>query len=265
MPELFIGTQGFAFKDWVGPFFPRGMASSRHLEWYSRQFRTIEINTSFYGVPRPATVDGWQRRVPEGFRFAAKFPQEITHEKMLVGCEALTERFIETMRGLGDKLGPLLLQFSYQFDPDHFGDLVRYLEQLPSDLQFAVEVRNRDWYETEICDMLKAQGTALVLHDLYYMPRREDVTASFVYIRWLGRRADLQQFDRIQLDRRDEEKWWAERVARFLDQGLPVFGYFNNHWAGHAPASAQGFLKALGQPIEPIEPLPPEPHQPRLL
>ena len=128
MPELFIGTQGFAFKDWVGPFFPRGMAPSRHLEWYSRQFRTIEINTSFYGVPRPATVDGWQRRVPEGFRFAAKFPQEITHEKMLVGCEALTERFIETMRGLGDKLGPLLLQFSYQFDPDHFGDLVRYLE-----------------------------------------------------------------------------------------------------------------------------------------
>jgi uncharacterized protein YecE (DUF72 family) len=263
--QLFIGTQGFAFKDWVGPFFPSGTPSSRYLEWYSRQFRTVEIDSTFYGVPRAATVTGWRRRTPDGFRVTAKFPQAITHQKMLVECEALTSHFIETMRGLGDKLGPLLLQFSYEFGPDRYDILARYLAQLPTDLQFAVEVRNRDWYDTEICDMLKMRGMALTLQDLYYMPRREDVTADFVYIRWLGRRADLKRFDHVQLDRRDEEIWWTERVQRFLEKGLTVYGYFNNHWAGHSPASAQGFLERLGQPIEPLEPPPLEPHQPRLL
>jgi uncharacterized protein YecE (DUF72 family) len=122
------------------------------------------------------------------------------------------------MRGLGDKLGPLLLQFSYEFGPDRFDALARYLDELPPDLQYAVEIRNRDWYDTEICAMLAARGVALALHDLYYMPLREDVTANFVYIRWLGRRVDQQRFDSIQLDRRDEETWWAERVTRFLDR-----------------------------------------------
>jgi uncharacterized protein YecE (DUF72 family) len=261
MTNLFIGTQGFAFRDWVGAFFPHNTPASQYLEYYSRRFRTVEIDTTFYGVPKRATVAGWGRRAPEGFRFAAKFPQAITHQRMLVDCEELTAVFLQTMRALGHKLGPLLLQFSYEFGPERLNALSRYLDGLPTDVQFAVEVRNRDWYETELCDVLKARGVALALHDLYYMPRREDVTADLVYIRWLGRRADLQHFDRIQLDRRDEEDWWAERVVRFLKQGCTVYGYFNNHWAGHSPASARGFLERLGQPLEPVDD---EPLQPRL-
>jgi len=262
MSDLYIGTQGFAFKDWVGAFFPHHTPSSRYLELYSRQFRTVEIDSTFYGIPKRATVAGWRQRTPPGFRFTAKFPQIITHQRMLKDSDQATHHFIETMRGLSDKLGPLLLQFSHQFGPDRFEALMQYLDGLPSDLQFAVEIRNRDWYDTEIIAALKARGVALALHDLYYMPRREAVTADFVYIRWLGRRADLKRFDRIQLDRRDEEKWWEKRVAGFLDRRLTVYGYFNNHWAGHSPASARGFLERLGYPVEPLDP---EPHQPRLL
>ncbi len=262
MTDLFIGTQGFSFKDWVGSFYPDNTASSRYLALYSRQFRTVEIDSTFYGIPKAATIAGWFKRTPKGFRFSAKFPQIITHQRMLVDCGEVTQYFIETMRGLGEKLGPLLLQFSYEFGPERFGDLARFLDSLPTDLRFAVEIRNRDWYDTEICDMFKARGVALALHDLYYMPRRTDITAGFVYVRWLGRRTDLERFDRIQLDRRDEEEWWAQHLLRFLDQGLPVFGYFNNLWAGHAPASARGFLERLGRPVEPLDL---EPQQPRLL
>ena len=262
MTGLYIGTQGFSFKDWVGPFFPHHASPSRYLEVYSRQFRTVEIDSTFYGIPKRATVAAWRQRTPAGFRFTAKFPQIITHQRMLKDSDQATHHFIETMRGLDDKLGPLLLQFSYQFGPGHFETLMQYLKRLPSDLKYAVEVRNRDWYDTEIVAALEAHGVALVLHDLYYMPRREDVTADFVYIRWLGRRADLKQFDRIQLDRRDEEEWWAKRVKGFLDRGLTVYGYFNNHWAGHSPASVRGFLERLGKPVEPMDP---ESHQPRLL
>jgi uncharacterized protein YecE (DUF72 family) len=262
MADLFIGTQGFSFKDWVGSFFPPDASPNDYLELYSRRFRTVELDSTFYGIPKRVTVAGWHKRTPQGFRFTAKFPQTITHQRMLVDCEQATHHFIDTMRGLGDKLGPLLLQFSYEFGPDRFDALARYLDGLPPDLQYAVEIRNRDWYDTEICAMLAARGVALALHDLYYMPRREDVTASFVYIRWLGRRVDQQRFDSIQLDRRDEETWWAERVPRFLDRELTVYGYFNNHWAGHAPASAQGFLARLGYPAQMPDV---EPRQPRLL
>lgn len=261
MTDLFIGTQGFSFEDWVGSFYPHSTPSGRYLERFSRQFHTVEIDSSFYGTPRATTVAGWSQRTPEGFRFTAKFPQAITHQRLLKDSDTLTHHFVETMRGLGAKLGPLLLQFSYQFGPDHFDDLARYLDALPDDLKFAVEIRNREWYDTEICDMLGVRGVALTLHDLYYMPRRTDITADFVYIRWLGRRTGLKRFDRIQLDRRDEEEWWAERVLGFLDQGRTVYGYFNNLWAGHAPASARGFLERLGQPLDPLDP---EPHQPRL-
>ena len=261
MTDLYIGTQGFSFNDWVGPFFPPHTPPSRYLELYSRQFRAVEIDSTFYGVPKRATVAGWHRRTPADFCFTAKFPQTITHQRMLTDCADVTHHFIQTMRGLGDKLGPLLLQFSYQFGPDRFDALVRYLDQLPSGLQYAVEIRNRDWYDTELCAALKARGVALALHDLYYMPRREDVTTDFVYIRWLGRRVEMERFDSIQLDRRDEEAWWAERVERFLAQGLTVYGFFNNHWAGHAPASARSFLECLGRPVDPLDP---GPHQPRL-
>jgi uncharacterized protein YecE (DUF72 family) len=260
--DLFIGTQGFSFKDWVGSFYPASTASNRYLEQYGRQFSAVEIDSTFYGVPKRATVAGWRQRTPAQFRFAAKFPQIITHQRMLVDCDAVTRHFIDIMRDLGDKLGPLLLQFSYQFGPERFDDLARYLDELPDDLQFAVEIRDRDWYDTDIGAMLKARGVALAMHDLYYMPRRTDVTAGFVYIRWLGRRIGLERFDRIQLDRRDEESWWAEHVLGFLEQGLRVYGFFNNVWAGHAPASARDFLERLGQSVEPLEP---EPQQQRLL
>ena len=259
---LFIGTQGFSFKDWAGSFFPCNTPPGRYLELYGRHFNAVEIDSTFYGIPKHATVAGWHRRTPSDFCFTSKFPQVITHQRMLVDCGDVTHHFIETIRGLSDKLGPLLLQFSYQFGPDRFDDLARYLDGLPSDLRFAVEIRNRDWYDTKICDMLRARRVALVLHDLYYMPRREDVTADFVYVRWLGRQTGLTRFDHIRLDRRDEEEWWAKRVQRFSHQGLAVYGFFNNLWAGHAPASARGFLERLGYPVEPLDL---EPHQPRLL
>jgi uncharacterized protein YecE (DUF72 family) len=231
------------------------------LEIYSRQFGTVEIDSTFYGAPKRTTVSGWRQRTPPGFRFSAKFPQSITHQRMLVDADEMTGYFIETMRELDEKLGPLLLQFSYRFGPERLDDLARYLDSLPTDLRYAVEIRNRDWYDTEVCRLLRARGVALVMHDLYYMPRRTDITTDFVYIRWLGRRTGLNNFDRIQLDRRDEEKWWAEHIQSFLNQGLMVYGYFNNVWAGHAPASARGFLERLGQAPAPAEP---EPRQPRL-
>jgi uncharacterized protein YecE (DUF72 family) len=243
---LWLGTQGFSFKDWVGPFYPEGTTQSTYLEKYAKQLPIVEIDSTFYGAPRSTTVEGWKRRTPPGFLFAAKFPKLITHEKKLDRATGDAEAFLGVMQALGDKLALLTLQFAYDFTPDHFDRLEAFLAALPDGFRYAVEVRNRGWLTPEFREMLSTQRAALVLQDLHYMPKLDWITTDFTVIRWLGRRNDIQQFDRIQIDRTLELETWAERVKAFLEEGVEVFGFFNNHYAGHSPASVRQFASLLG-------------------
>jgi uncharacterized protein YecE (DUF72 family) len=249
--KLLLGTQGFAFDDWVGPFYPSGTPRNDYLEVYARHFPTVEIDATFYATPRHSVVEGWRRRTPDQFRFAAKFPRLITHDKKLDGARGDAEAFISTMQALGDKLGVLTLQFAYDFSPDYFEHLDGFLDELPPGPRYAVEIRNRKWLTPELAAMLSRHRAALVLQDLYYMPRIDWLTADFTVIRWLGRRSDVEQFDRIQIDRSKDLSRWAERVRRYLDDGIDVYGYFNNHFAGHSPASVRQFADLLDIDFQP--------------
>ncbi len=149
------------------------------------------------------------------------------------------------MQALKEKLGVLILQFAYDFKPDQFGQLDHFLDALPGDVRYAVELRNRQWLKPDLGEMLSSHNVALVLQDLHYMPRLDWITTDFTLIRWLGRRKDISRFDEIQIDRTDKLVWWAERVQDFLRSGVDVFGYFNNHFAGHSPASVRQFIEIL--------------------
>jgi len=245
--ELWLGTQGFAFDEWVGPFYPPGTPKSAYLEAYARHFATVEIDSTFYATPRASVVAGWRERTPSGFRFSAKFPKSITHDRKLEGAQAEAEGFVRTMQLLGDKLGVLTLQFAYDFTPDLAPRLDDFLGRLPQGPRYAVEVRNRGWLKPDLGEMLSGHGAALVLQDLFYMPRMTWITAPFTVIRWLGRRSDIEHFGRIQIDRTPELTSWGERVRQFLDDGIEVYGYFNNHFAGHSPASLRQFEAILSQ------------------
>lgn len=249
--ELLLGTQGFSFDDWVGPFYPAGTPRRAFLEAYARRFKIVEIDSTFYGAPRATTVAGWRQRTPPDFRFAAKFPRLITHEKKLDRAQGDAEAFIGTMQALGDKLAVLILQFAYDFTPDLKDRLDGFLKALPEGPRYAVEVRNRGWLTPDLGEMLSEHNVALVLQDLHYMPRLDWITADFTVIRWLGRRKDIEQFDRIQIDRSKELKGWAERVAGFLSSGVDVYGFFNNHFAGHSPESVRQFASLLGVEVDP--------------
>jgi uncharacterized protein YecE (DUF72 family) len=249
--RILIGTQGFSFDDWVGPFYPPGTSKRGYLEAYAAQFPTVEIDSTFYAAPRPSVVEGWRDRTPEGFVFAAKFPRSITHDKKLDRALPEAESFVERMRLLEDKLGVLTLQFAYDFSPDHFDELDAFLTRLPTGVRYAVEVRNRKWFEGPLAEMLSGHNVALVLQDLYYMPRLDWVTADFSVVRWLGRRKDVEKFDHIQIDRTDEMRDWSETVMGFIRQGIDLYGYFNNHYAGHSPASARAFAEMLGFELQP--------------
>jgi uncharacterized protein YecE (DUF72 family) len=114
-------------------------------------------------------------------------------------------------------------------------------------VRYAVEIRNRKWLTPDLSRMLSTHNAALVLQDLYYMPRMDWLTADFTVIRWLGRRSDIERFDRIQIDRTREMTAWAERARRFMDAGIDIYGYFNNHFAGHSPASVRLFEEILAR------------------
>ena len=111
LPGILVGTSSFTASGWEGSFYPKGMRSRDFLGYYARQFQTVEIDSTFYGTPSASTVASWSEKTPPDFIFAVKVPQVITHEKVLVGCEAESDEFIERMASLGDKLGPMLLQF----------------------------------------------------------------------------------------------------------------------------------------------------------
>lgn len=239
--RLRLGTQGFAFDDWVGPFYPPDTPKTAYLERYAEHFSTVEIDSTFYGTPRPAVVRGWHDRTPPDFVFAAKFPRTITHERKLDGAESEASAFVEVMRELETKLAVLTLQFAYDFGPENRARLESFLDRIPAGPRYAVEIRNRRWLTSEFARSLSERGVALVLQDLHTMPKLEWRTAGFTIIRWLGRRADIERFDRLQIDRTRDLSEWAGRVRAFLEAGLDVFGYFNNHYAGHSPASVRQF------------------------
>jgi uncharacterized protein YecE (DUF72 family) len=245
MATLHLGTQGFSYQDWVGNFYPPHTRPENFLSHYARHFRAVELDTTFYGVPSAATIEAWHHETPPDFIFTAKFPRSITHDKQLIHAEAETEQFLGAMQGLRQKCGPLLLQFKHDFDPRSADELDRYLDQLPKSFRYAVEFRHKGWWQDRYFDLLSSHRVAFCLHDLHFAPKITRSTTDFMYIRWLGNRTRLKRFDQIQIDRTTELAWWSETTKAALQRGLNVYGFFNNHWAGHAPSSAEMFLRKL--------------------
>lgn len=251
MTDLHLGTQGWTYPSWVGSFYPPGTRSSAFLEAYAAQFSTVELDTTFYGVPRATTIAGWRDRTPECFCFAAKFPQTITHQKLLADCAEEAVTFAEAMSHLGRKLGPLLLQMPPSWGAGGFDTLTTFLQRLPAGLRYALEVRHPSWLGKEILPkllgLLQRHTIALCLTQYVGMPVLNEATAPFVYIRWLGRREDIpdDDFSHVRINRDVQLDRWAQQVATYLKAGLTVYGYFNNHYQGHSPASVRALQARL--------------------
>ena len=246
-PGLYLGTSGWSYADWNGSLYPEGLPAGARLAEYAKHYATVEIDSTFYGTPKRQTVRKWREIVPSGFLFAAKFPQEITHEKNLVGCEELAEDFVRTMEELGDRLGPLLLQLPPSFTVEGMDVLERFLEKLPEGFRYAVEVRDRSWVGPELPALLREHGAALTLVDYPRMPRMEEAPADFAYVRWLGNRREFPSgHTHPKKDRSKDLQWWSSVVDRFLAEEKTVFAYANNHYQNHSPSTLGQFLEIRG-------------------
>jgi uncharacterized protein YecE (DUF72 family) len=248
--HLIMGTCGWAYKDWVGSFYPPKTRPDNYLGVYSELLRAVEIDSSFYAIPLRSTVETWAHQVPEGFCFAPKMVRRVTHDHRLRECGPILDAFFDSLSALGDALGPICLQFDHTFRIEELPLLEDFLQQLPLAHRYAVEIRHRSWYTSQFYSVLQKCGVALVLNDLYYMPRMAVTTTDFVYIRLLGnRKAVPDDFSHPRINRDKELAHWCENIWRFLDGGLKVYVFVNNRYQGHAPATTRELMERLrGRP-----------------
>jgi uncharacterized protein YecE (DUF72 family) len=284
-PKIYLGTSAFTAAGWQGTFYPAGIKSLDYLSFYAQKFDSVEVNSTLYGCPSARTVANWAAKTPANFVFAIKTPRSITHDKILVGCDAELDEFLSTMEILGPKLGPILFQFP-QFRPGVFSDrhaftdrLVPFLKKLPAGNKYAVEIRNPDWLDAEFADLLRQHKIALVLPDLPYLPRPQElaqkfdpITADWTYIRWLGDRKGIElqttTWDKTIVDRTQELSSWVDFCYQIKKRGIIIYGYANNHYAGNGPATIRQFRDLWRKkglpPLPEPEPTPSSPEPPAL-
>jgi uncharacterized protein YecE (DUF72 family) len=249
--RILVGTQGWNYQQWVGPFYPAATRAEDFLRLYARAFNTVEVDSTFYAVPPPRVVEAWAGKVGEGFRFALKLPRAITHERRLVDCRGPLEEFLAAGRLLGPKLGPVLVQFGPEFGPEHRPALARFLPQLPGDVPFAVEFRRRGWLIRPVLDLLRDYGVALALVEGRWLNREkvqrlcEQPTADFGYVRFMGPDRTIEDFSRVQVDRSGELTTWVPALRALAERVRSVYVYCNNHFEGHSPETARKLMQML--------------------
>ena len=239
MGEVRIGTSGWAYKDWNGPFYPDEVKTKDRLSYISRRFPTLEINASFYRMPTDKAVAGWREQTPDDFLFAWKASRYITHNKKLNDPADSLVYMFERIEGLGDKIGPVL----FQLPPNlHRNDdrLAAFLKALPRKGRFAFEYRHPSWYDPTVFDLLRDHGAAFCISDHHDAPAPFEVTADFVYLRGHGPGGRYRgRYGEAAL------KDWAVHIDCW-HKDHDVFVYFDNDIKSAAPADAQQLIDILG-------------------
>jgi uncharacterized protein YecE (DUF72 family) len=232
----FIGTSGFSYKEWKKNFYPSDLPESRFLSYYASRFNGVEIDSTFYRLPTEKTLDAWREATPEGFRFAIKASQKITHrERLVVPSEALTY-LLGALPRLGEKLGVVLYQLPPFFKKD-LGRLESFLATLPPSPRSAFEFRHLSWFDDDTYAMLEKHGAALCINDNDEFECPVKITAKHTYIR-------LRR-DGYTSDQRAE---WKERIRAFSAQGIDVLAFIKHKDNPDAPLIALDFADGIIPP-----------------
>jgi uncharacterized protein YecE (DUF72 family) len=237
-----IGCSGWSYPHWRGVVYPPGLPARRWLEHYATLFDTVEVNATFYRLPRPASVAGWVETVPAGFLFAVKASRYLTHVRRLRDLGPGLDRFTGAIEPLvsSPKLGPVLWQLPETFPRDD-ERLAEALGRLPPG-RHAFEFRNAGWFDPAVYELLRAHGAALVIGDHPDRPfQTHELTAGWTYARFHhGRRGRRGNYSERELD------GWARRL-RAWRQDVEVFAYFNNDREGFAVRNALALAGRLGR------------------
>ncbi len=235
-----LGTSGWHYGHWNGPFYPEDLPSEEFLPFYQERFHTVEINNSFYQLPQEETLIKWREAVPEGFIFAVKGSRYITHMKKLKDPARSLQPLLDRIKVLGEKLGPILFQLPprWSFNAER---LEAFLGALPSRHRYAMEFRDVSWINDGAVEALRRHGVAFCIYDFDGYQSPKEVTADFIYIRLHGPDGPYQgQYPTQTL------AGWAGAISAWQRQGKDVFCYFDNDEAGFAPQDALRLQEMVG-------------------
>ena len=246
MNQFYLGTIGFSYKDWLGAFYPIGTPQKGYLPYYSKVFNCVEIDTTFHSVPRQSAVQSWVNTAPDGFKFCLKTPRRITHELGLKGAEGEMIEFLDSVRLLQEKLGPILIQLPPKFSQDNYSILDGFIESLPKNHQIAVEFRHPSWYNKKTEQLLSHHQVCWVSIDFPNIPKQIVPTTSFLYIRWIGINGMYQHHTYERVDKNNQLKWWWDTIQSCMDGTTSIYGFFNNDYAGFAAGTCKRFKLLTG-------------------
>ncbi|RLB74096.1 MAG: DUF72 domain-containing protein [Deltaproteobacteria bacterium] len=237
--QLKIGTSGWNYKHWKEIFYPAHISQKKWLEFYATRFDTVELNATFYRLPKVQTFQSWRKRTPEGFLWAVKANKFITHTRRLKDCQEPLKRFYSSAKGLEDKLGPILLQLppSLKFDEALFTDFCSLLD---SACDHALEIRHASWINERAFQIMSDHRIAFCISDTAgRYPFHEEITTGFTYIRLHGsKKLYASKYTTEELET------WAKKL---LDWKVDAYVYFDNDFDGHAVQNAEELKKILGQ------------------
>ena len=239
MGRIRLGTSGFSYKEWRPSFYPADLRETDFLKFYATRFNTVEIDSTFYRIPNPKTIDGWKNATGEDFQFAVKATQRITHKEQLrVPSDAL-EYFLGTVRGLDHRLAYVLFQLP-PYSKCDLGRLHVFLSSLTPGIRAAVEFRNDTWCRESTYEVLRNNGAALCIYDGDERTTPLETTAPFTCIRLRRSRYEGAV--------RDE---WLRRIHGWADAGVDVYAYLKHEHNPDAPRIAHEFADALGVGLVP--------------
>jgi len=233
MARARIGTSGWQYDDWKGRFYPEGLAKTRWLAHYATVFDTLEVNASFYSLPKPETVAAWRDAVGADFAFAYKASRYLSHIKRLKDAEEPLAKLAPMAETLGETAGPMLVQLppNWNVNVERFAD---FTAKLPEGRRVAYEFRHESWFCEEIYALIRTRGDALVITDISGAPSPDVVTGEFTYLRLHGPdEAYRGSYADAALDA------WADWIAARLGEGVEVYCYFDNDDQAAAPQDAQ--------------------------
>ncbi len=251
---LRIGCSSWTSPAWWGRVYPERIGDGDRLAWYAKLFDSVEVDSTYYRAPSDFLVRRWASSTPEGFVFTLKFPRDLLDPKRSVEPSSV-DAFLTSARRLGDKLGPILLQFPPCVHP---GRATAFLDDLLAGLdpglRYAVELRDIGWYRGPEWERLRAKlgdlNIALAWSYLTYVDVPAELTSDFVYLRFIGDHSSIPEslHGEIRIDRSKETHRWAQRVQNVAPHVRSTFAFFNNHYAGFAPESVNLFRAELGLP-----------------
>jgi len=238
--EIRIGTSGYHYKHWKGPFYPARISADRMLDYYVRHFDTVELNNSFYRLPAEAAFDVWRKATPPRFVFSVKASRFLTHNKKLKDPEGPLTNFLPRVEHLGAKLGPILFQLPPKWRVN-YERLKALLQVLPPRFRYVFELRDRTWITPEIDELLASFHAAFCIYELagYHSPLT--VTTDFAYVRLHGPGAGKYQgsYDEIRLSK------WGRQIEDWSRELKVVYVYFDNDQNAFAAQNALTLKKMI--------------------